>query len=111
MECILLICDSILNCVYITLKDVWLVISRSHEIDRYSFALLILDIGCLLYKSLDRDTRKSLSWEMEFFYSLNFIGDGILHCLKEENIIGSGGSGKYYREEVCKGDVIAIKKL
>ena len=106
MECILLICDSILNCVYIIFKDIWLVISRSHEIERYSFALLILDIGCFLYISLDQDTRKALSWEMKFF-----IGDGILHCLKEENVIGSGESRKLYRGEVCQGDVIVIKQL
>ena len=111
MECILLICDSILNCVYITLKDVWLVISRSHEIGRYSFALLILDIGYLSYKSLDRDTRKALSWEMNFFHSLNYIGDGILHCLKKENMIGSGGSGKLYKRELCEGEFIALKQL
>jgi len=74
-------------------------------------ALFILVIGCLLYRRPDRDSMEALSWDMKSFHRLNFTGDDVLHCLKEENMIGSGGSGKVYRGELGEGEVIAVKQL
>lgn len=74
-------------------------------------ALLILVIGCLLYRSPDRDSMEALSWDMKSFHKLNFTDDDVLHCLTEENVIGSGGSGKVYRGQLREGEVIAVKQL
>jgi len=42
---------------------------------------------------------------------MNFIGDDILHCLKEYNMIHSGGSRKVCKGELGEGEVISKKKL
>lgn len=74
-------------------------------------ALVILVVGCLLYRRPVRDRMEALSWDMKSFHKFNFTDDDILHCLKEENMIGSGGSGKVYRGELGEGQVIAVKQL
>ncbi|KAL3744880.1 hypothetical protein ACJRO7_014053 [Eucalyptus globulus] len=46
------------------------------------------------------------------FRSLNFTESNVLSGLKEDNVIGSGGSGKVYRIIVnCSGDAIAVKRI
>ena len=39
------------------------------------------------------------------------VGDDILHCLMEDNMIGSGGYGKLYKRELCEGEVIEQNQL
>ncbi|KAI3422874.1 NAD_binding_11 domain-containing protein [Psidium guajava] len=46
------------------------------------------------------------------FQSLNFTESNVLSGLKEQNVIGSGGSGKVYRIIVNRsGDVVAVKRI
>jgi hypothetical protein len=54
---------------------------------------------------------EALSWDTQSFHGSNFIGDGILHCLKEESMIHSGGSRKVYRGELGEGEFIDVKQL
>eukprot|EP00253_Pinus_taeda_P007950 PITA_07950 len=54
---------------------------------------------------------EALSWDIKAFHSLKFTSDDILHCLKEENMIGSGASREAYRGELGDGQVIVVKDL
>uniref|UniRef100_A0A0D9VE02 non-specific serine/threonine protein kinase n=1 Tax=Leersia perrieri TaxID=77586 RepID=A0A0D9VE02_9ORYZ len=49
-------------------------------------------------------------WKMTPFRTLDFSECDILSNIKEENVIGSGGSGKVYRINT-KGKVVAVKRL
>ncbi|KAJ4977039.1 hypothetical protein NE237_002145 [Protea cynaroides] len=45
------------------------------------------------------------------FHRLDFNEHEILDCLDEDNVIGSGASGKTYRAVLSNGKVVAMKKL
>ncbi|KAK3016479.1 hypothetical protein RJ639_007728 [Escallonia herrerae] len=51
-----------------------------------------------------------LSWKLTSFQRLNFTESTILKSLTENNVIGTGGSGKVYRIPV-KGEFVAVKKI
>ncbi|XP_057843159.1 receptor-like protein kinase 7 [Cryptomeria japonica] len=73
-------------------------------------AVITFVIGWILYKKMYR-APEYLSWDLKSFHRVTFTEDDILHCLKEENIIGSGGSGRVYKGELCSGEKIAVKQL
>lgn len=51
-------------------------------------------------------------WKLTSFQKLNFTESTILSSLTEENVIGSGGSGKVYRVPVNRsGEYVAVKKI
>ncbi|KAJ0085652.1 hypothetical protein Patl1_07505 [Pistacia atlantica] len=51
-------------------------------------------------------------WNMTKFQDLNFTENDIRPKLTENNVIGSGGSGKVYRVSVnSSGDVVAVKMI
>ncbi|KAL9233412.1 hypothetical protein vseg_008419 [Gypsophila vaccaria] len=55
---------------------------------------------------------KEWPWRLIAFQRLNFTSAEILACLKETNVIGTGGSGIVYKAEIKKPhSVIAVKKL
>uniref|UniRef100_A0A0C9QPB6 non-specific serine/threonine protein kinase n=1 Tax=Wollemia nobilis TaxID=56998 RepID=A0A0C9QPB6_9CONI len=51
------------------------------------------------------------AWMLTPFHKLGFRGHEILDCIDEENVIGSGGSGKVYKATLGSGDVVAVKRL
>ncbi|KAA8526338.1 hypothetical protein F0562_008459 [Nyssa sinensis] len=45
------------------------------------------------------------------FHKLGFSEFEILDCLNEDNVIGSGASGKVYKTVLHNGEIVAVKKL
>ncbi|CAO2194385.1 unnamed protein product [Urochloa humidicola] len=50
-------------------------------------------------------------WTLTSFHKLSFSEYEILDCLDEDNVIGSGASGKVYKAVLSNGEVVAVKKL
>ncbi|XP_072955757.1 receptor-like protein kinase 7 [Typha angustifolia] len=82
--------------------------------------LLLASLAFLVYlkrrRSYDdaRDRsapKKSDSWDLKSFRILTFDEDEILKSIKQENIIGSGASGKVYRVHLASGKVVAVKHI
>ena len=56
--------------------------------------------------------REDIEWKLTSFQRLNFSEANLLSGLSENNVIGSGGSGKVYRIPVNNlGDTVAVKKI
>ncbi|KAL5982917.1 hypothetical protein ACLOJK_016996 [Asimina triloba] len=87
-------------------------------------ALMIVLVGLLLlsYRKLkatesykdgesEGGCKKEINWKFESFRQREFDADEILN-LKEQNLIGSGGTGKVYRLDLKKsGGIVAVKQL
>nr|POF12127.1 receptor protein kinase clavata1 [Quercus suber] len=58
-----------------------------------------------------RKVQNSRAWKLTAFQKLDFKAEDVLECLKEENIIGKGGSGIVYRGSMPFGIDVAIKRL
>lgn len=56
--------------------------------------------------SMDRS-----KWTLMSFHKLGFSEYEILDALDEDNVIGSGSSGKVYKVVLSNGDAVAVKKL
>ncbi|KAL8192188.1 hypothetical protein R6Q57_028050 [Mikania cordata] len=50
-------------------------------------------------------------WTLMSFHKLSFSEYEILGALDEDNVIGSGASGKVYKVVLSNGDAVAVKKL
>jgi hypothetical protein len=50
-------------------------------------------------------------WTLMSFHKLGFGEDEILNCLDEDNVIGSGSSGKVYKVVLRNGEAVAVKKI
>ncbi|KAK1268792.1 Receptor-like protein kinase HSL1 [Acorus gramineus] len=50
-------------------------------------------------------------WILTSFHKLGFSEYEILDCLDEDNVIGSGASGKVYKAVLSNGETVAVKKL
>ncbi|XP_052183703.1 receptor-like protein kinase HSL1 [Diospyros lotus] len=50
-------------------------------------------------------------WSSMSFHKLGFSEYEILDCLGEDNLIGSGSSGKVYKAVLSNGETVAVKKL
>ncbi|URE42219.1 Leucine rich repeat N-terminal domain [Musa troglodytarum] len=62
------------------------------------------------YKKAQLTPDKS-KWTLTSFHKLGFSEYEILDCLDEDNVIGSGGSGKVYKAVLSHGETVAVKKL
>ncbi|OWM91187.1 hypothetical protein CDL15_Pgr000130 [Punica granatum] len=62
------------------------------------------------YKNDRRAIDKS-KWMLMSFHKLDFSEDEILDCLDEDNVIGTGSSGKVYKVVLGNGEAVAVKKL
>ncbi|CAO2175252.1 unnamed protein product [Urochloa humidicola] len=62
--------------------------------------------GSKVRKRADRS-----KWTLTSFHKLSFSEYEILDCLDEDNVIGSGASGKVYKAVLSNGEVVAVKKL
>ncbi|KAH7544885.1 hypothetical protein FEM48_Zijuj01G0033500 [Ziziphus jujuba var. spinosa] len=62
------------------------------------------------FKKAKRAIDKS-KWTLMSFHKLGFSEYEILDCLDEDNVIGSGASGKVYKVVLSNGEAVAVKKL
>uniref|UniRef100_A0ACD5TW51 Uncharacterized protein n=1 Tax=Avena sativa TaxID=4498 RepID=A0ACD5TW51_AVESA len=75
-------------------------------------ALSIIFAGAAVLKarSLKRSA-EARAWRITAFQRLDFAVDDVLDCLKDENVIGKGGSGIVYKGAMPGGAVVAVKRL
>lgn len=80
-----------------------------------SFTILVT-ILCTLFifrRYLKKKHIRDLTtWKLTSFHKLDFTEANILCCLTENNLIGSGGSGKVYQIEIGRpGEYVAVKRI
>ncbi|XVF66770.1 hypothetical protein PTKIN_Ptkin10aG0064900 [Pterospermum kingtungense] len=63
------------------------------------------------YRSFKKNKKGSTISKWRSFHKIGFSEYDIVDCLKEENVIGSGASGKVYKVVLSNGDAVAVKKL
>lgn len=78
---------------------------------------LVLIVGVvwfyLKYRKFNK-TKRSMDrskWTLMSFHKLGFSENEILDGLDEDNVIGSGASGKVYKVVLSNGEAVAVKKL
>lgn len=103
-----------------------------HELVKKRLVVLFIVLSCLAvllcgllvvsywnFKNHEKDTEKpsgepkgqDRKWKVESFHQIEFEADEICN-LDEENLIGSGGTGKVYKLDLKKGcGIVAVKKL
>jgi len=82
-------------------------------------ALLVLVIGLVVFQrryhqnQVDlKDERDNSFWSLKSFHNLSFSKEEICKALlDEENVIGSGGSGKVYRVPLQTNETVAVKRI
>ncbi|KAJ6813215.1 receptor-like protein kinase HSL1 [Iris pallida] len=77
--------------------------------------VLVIGVGWfyLRYRKFNKaklGSNKS-KWTLTSFHKLGFSEYEILDCLDEDNVIGSGASGKVYKAVLSSGEAVAVKKL
>ncbi|KAA3476582.1 receptor-like protein kinase HAIKU2 [Gossypium australe] len=80
--------------------------------------VLLISIGCFLYlkrtekdKNGDGHSLKEESWDVKSFHVLTFTEDEILDSIKQENLIGKGGSGNVYKVMLSNRVELAVKHI
>ncbi|KAL8472819.1 hypothetical protein ACS0TY_029221 [Phlomoides rotata] len=73
--------------------------------------VLVVSLLWLLIKNKKFITKSKHSWKTTSFQRMRFNADDVLFSLKEDNLIGSGGSGSVYRVMLKSGKVVAAKRL
>ncbi|KAK9152868.1 hypothetical protein Sjap_000348 [Stephania japonica] len=84
----------------------------------FILAGLVLVLGLLWFYLKYRSFKKgncennlSSKWTLTSFHKLGFSEYDIMDCLDEDNVIGSGASGKVYKAVLSNGETVAVKKL
>lgn len=65
----------------------------------------------LKYRKFRKIKNKTYVVKWRSFHKLSFSELDIVDCLKEDNVIGTGASGKVYKAMLGNGEVVAVKKL
>ncbi|KAK8655295.1 hypothetical protein V6N13_107878 [Hibiscus sabdariffa] len=63
------------------------------------------------YRSFEKNKRRATITKWRSFHKISFREYEIANCLKEENVIGRGASGKVYKVVLSNGDAVAVKKI
>ncbi|PKA61237.1 Receptor-like protein kinase HSL1 [Apostasia shenzhenica] len=66
--------------------------------------------SCRIHGKKRKMTDRS-KWTLTSFHKLGFSEFEILDCIDEDNVVGSGASGKVYKAVLSSGEVVAVKKL
>lgn len=79
-------------------------------------AALVLVFGVIWFYFKYMNIKKARSidktkWTLMSFHKLGFGEDEVLNCLDEDNVIGSGSSGKVYKVVLRNGEAVAVKKI
>ncbi|XP_047057473.1 receptor-like protein kinase HSL1 [Lolium rigidum] len=83
----------------------------------FIFAAVVLVLGVAWFYWRYRSFKKAKlsaersKWTLTSFHKVSFSEHDILDCLDEDNVIGSGASGKVYKAVLGNGEVVAVKKL
>ncbi|XP_020598836.1 receptor-like protein kinase HSL1 [Phalaenopsis equestris] len=83
----------------------------------FIFAAVILIVGIAWFGNKYRLIKKAKKvqgkskWTLTSFHKLTFSEYEILESLDEDNVIGSGASGKVYKVVLVNGEAVAVKKL
>ncbi|XP_057530785.1 leucine-rich repeat receptor-like serine/threonine-protein kinase BAM1 [Amaranthus tricolor] len=72
---------------------------------------IIFAIAAIIKARSLKKASEARAWKLTAFQRLDFIGDDVLDCLKEDNIIGKGGAGIVYKGSMPNGDQVAVKRL
>ncbi|VFQ86800.1 unnamed protein product [Cuscuta campestris] len=73
---------------------------------------VLLSLACFFYLKKSRErSLKDESWDLVSFRPLTFEKKEILDAVKQENIIGEGGSGSVYRVILSNGTELAAKHI
>ncbi|VAH88487.1 unnamed protein product [Triticum turgidum subsp. durum] len=75
-----------------------------------ALSIIFAVAAVLKARSLKRSA-EARAWRITAFQRLDFAVDDVLDCLKEENVIGKGGSGIVYKGAMPGGAVVAVKRL
>ncbi|KAL1344799.1 hypothetical protein HN51_018629 [Arachis hypogaea] len=59
----------------------------------------------------ERSLKEEYSWDVKSFHVLSFTENEILDSIKQENLIGKGGSGNVYRVILSNGKELAVKHI
>ncbi|KAK1395976.1 receptor-like protein kinase HAIKU2 [Heracleum sosnowskyi] len=77
----------------------------------------LVSLACYFYLKKRRDNKiqnrspKKGSWNLKSFSVLSFTEDQIIDSIKQENVIGKGGSGNVYRVQLPNGTQLAVKHI
>ncbi|KAE8010433.1 hypothetical protein FH972_006804 [Carpinus fangiana] len=76
---------------------------------------VVLLLGSLFWffkpKYLAFGRKPKRAWKVVSFQRVGLIEEDILLSLKEDNLIGAGGTGRVYKVKLTTGEIVAVKRL